>query len=232
MKIQISQLNASIRDIPLPDNMNRLPVSDKGFPVPHFVARETAPDWDFRVVNPATTFDCLRNKRCWLCGQALGSLFTFVVGPMCVVTRTSAEPPSHYSCGKYAAIACPFLANPNMRRNEKALPDGHLPPPGVAIMRNPGVTAVLLTRKYKTFDDGHGGTLIQMGQPTRVEWYAERGLATREQVLQSIDSGMPLLVEQCNMEATPKLKAEAHEELRQRLWATMEYVPPLTIPGS
>jgi hypothetical protein len=232
MKIQPSQLNASIRDIPLPDNMNRLPVSAKGFPVPHFVARQTAPDWDFRVVNPQTVFDCVKQKRCWLCGQSLGTLFAFVTGPMCVVTKTSSEPPSHYSCAKYAAVACPFLANPRMKRNEADMPEGHTPPPGIAVMRNPGVTAVLLTRKYTTFPAGDGGMLIQMGRPTRVEWYAERRAATRAEVLGSIESGLPALVEQCEQEL-PQNRNDAKRELARYLNEAMEFMPPAggAVPG-
>jgi hypothetical protein len=230
MRIQPSQLNASIRDIPLPDNMNRLPVSSKGYPVPHFVARETAPDWDFRVVNPVTVVDCIRNKRCWLCGQSLGSMFCFVVGPMCVITRTSSEPPSHYSCAKYAAIACPFLANPRMKRNEAALPDGHQPPPGIAIMRNPGVAAVVITRKYKPFEDGAGGLLIQMGQPVRVEWYAERVPASQRQVLDSIESGIGELYKQCDNEALPHLQREARQQLERQFSDALHHVPPANAP--
>lgn len=226
MKIQPSQLNASIRDIPLPDNMRELPVSGQGYPVPHFVARETAPEWDFRVVNPMTVYDCVKSKRCWLCGQTLGSAFAFVVGPMCVVTKTSSEPPSHYSCGKYAAIACPFLAKPRMKRNEADLPDGHTPPPGIAIMRNPGVSAVLITRSYRTFNDGKGGMLLEMGQPTRVEWYAQRRAATREEIIESIDSGIGALMEQCDREATVELRKAAADQLKIQIWEAMEFMPP------
>lgn len=225
MKIQPSELNESIRGIPLPDYMRELPVSKRGYPVPYFVARQTAPDWDFRVVNPETTVKCLRRHLCWLCGQQMGTKLAFVVGPMCVVTKTSAEPPSHLSCAEYAAIACPFLSNPRMRRNEENMPEGHTPPAGIAIMRNPGVTAVLVTRRMRPFDDGHRRILIRMGDPDDVKWYAQRRAATYNEVMDSIESGLVTLMDQCNNEATQKLQEEAHSELAQYLSEAMRWVP-------
>lgn len=233
MKIQPSDLNEDIRKIPLPENMRELPVSKKGYPVPFFVARSTAPDWDFRVVHPETAVRCYRDHLCWICGQKMGTKKAFVVGPMCVVTKTSAEPASHYSCAQYSAIACPFLARPNMRRNEKDLPEGHQPPAGVAIMRNPGVTAVLVTRTIKPFKDHDGGLLFQMGEPDAVEWYALRGRANRKQVMDSIESGLPLLQEQCNAELNQRSKELAHEALARQVSQTMRWLPDdASAPGS
>jgi hypothetical protein len=225
MKIQTSQLNESIRHIPLPDNLRERPVSKQGFPVPYFAGFVNG-EWDFRVVAPNRFPECVRYKRCWVCGLSMGSMFCFVAGPMCIVSKTSAEPPCHYSCAHYAAIACPFLANPRMKRNEKDLPEGHQPPAGTAIMRNPGVTAVLLTRKYNLFDDGSGGKLIRMGQPTRIEWYAHRRQATREEVMESIDSGMSLLVDACNNEDTPRDREDAHQLLAAQLKEALHFLPP------
>src|ERR1044072_4556793 len=119
-KIKREQLNEMIRWIDLPPNMQELPVSRQGYPVPFFAGKVNG-EWDFRVVNPETAVLCVKHSLCWVCGQAVGRLKAFVVGPMCVVSKTTAEPPCHPSCARYAAIACPFLANPRMRRNEADL---------------------------------------------------------------------------------------------------------------
>lgn len=224
MNIKRSDLNESIKSIPLPDTMVDLPISSKGFPVPFFASMVNG-EWDFRVVRPETTIRCIREKLCWVCGKSMGSKMAFVVGPMCVVTRTSAEPPSHHSCAVYAAIACPFLAMPRMKRNEVDLPEGHVPPSGIAIMRNPGVTAVLVTRKLKPFGDGHGGMLIEMGVPESVQWYARRGFATYTDVMDSIESGMSLLTDECNKEDGPAGQQEAYQELAHRLAETLRWIP-------
>src|SRR5262245_17927108 len=111
-------LNASIRDIPLPARMARLPISPAGYPVPWFVATIKG-EPDFRVIGPDKIARAVRADLCWLCGQTLGRFKAFVGGPMCAVNRTSAEPPSHRECAEYAVRACPFLTRPRMRRNEK-----------------------------------------------------------------------------------------------------------------
>jgi hypothetical protein len=217
MKIQRSQLNAAIRDIPLPDNMRERPVSRQGYPVPFFAAFVDG-EWDFRVVYPETQYRCMRQHLCWVCGQRLGQLKAFVAGPMCVITKTSAEPPSHYSCAKYAAIACPFLAAPRMRRNERDLPEGIMAPAGISIMRNPGVAAVLVTRTWRPFDDGEGRILIRMGDPERVEWYAERRLATRAEVEASIASGVHLLHEEAEKGGPEETKQLLEYIARAQQW--------------
>ena len=111
---------------------------------------------------------------------------------MCAVNRTSAEPPSHYDCAFYAAQACPFLTQPRMRRNEKDIPEDTREPAGIMLKRNPGVTLVWVTRHYKPFK-AEGGVLFRLGDPGRVEFYAEGRKATRSEIMASIDSGMPIL---------------------------------------
>lgn len=177
-------------------------------------------EWDFRVIRPELRRDCMKKHLCWLCGQRLGQLKAFVVGPMCVVTRTSAEPPCHYSCARYGALACPFLAAPRMKRNEKDLPDERKPPPGIAIMRNPGVAAVLITRNWKPFSDGNGGVLIQMGEPERVEWFAQRREATRAEVDESIRTGLPILEAEADAEGP-----DASEELIKYIASAQRWLP-------
>jgi len=232
MKIQSSDLNESIRKIPLPDTLRDRPVSRQGYPVPYFAGMVDG-EWDFRVVPSERYRDCIKSKVCWICGKSLGSKLVFVVGPMCVVTRTSSEPPSHYSCGQYAALACPFLAQPRMRRNEVDLPEHHKPPAGVAIMRNPGVTALLITHGYRIFKDGQGGQLIEMGEPRTVEWYARRRRATREEVTESITSGLVELRKQCDMETDNASQREAHAELSRRIHAVEAlWLPPVAVAAS
>lgn len=59
-----------------------------------------------------------------------------------------------------------------------------------AIMRNPGVTMLWTCRKYAV-EDG----LFMMGAPTGVVSYKEGRLATKEEVLESIRAGLPKLRE-------------------------------------
>ncbi len=123
---------------PLPLRITTLPVDERGFPVPRFVAWIDGKP-DFRVVDPRQRARAVRLNRCWICGEAFGAHKAFVVGPMCVVNRVSSEPPSHRECAVFAAQACPFLTLPRARRRDANLPaTGE--PPGVMLTRNPGVT--------------------------------------------------------------------------------------------
>lgn len=186
------QLNAAIKDIPIPFRMRALLINDKGFPIPWFVHIDHNGKADFRIIGRGKVVEAINKRKCWLCGQQLGTYQVFTIGPMCVVNRVSAEPPSHLSCAEYAVRACPFLNNPRMRRNEKDFPEDGKALGGLMIMRNPGVTALWVARDYKPFKVDNG-MLIRIGLPDRVLWYAQGREATRAEVDESIDSGLPIL---------------------------------------
>ncbi len=185
------RLNASIRDIPRPKRMRWQPISPAGYPVPWFVAWiDGVPD--FRVADQEKFMRALRRDLCWLCGQTLGRHKAFVIGPMCAVNKTTAEPPCHRECAEYALRACPFLTKPRMRRNEEDRPPEAIDPAGVMIKRNPGCVLLWMTRSYQV-ERAANGVLIKLGDPTELVPYAEGRIATRAELDASITSGLPIL---------------------------------------
>jgi hypothetical protein len=203
------KLNAATRKINVPPKMQHLPINEKGYVVPWFVAQIEPGKWDFRAIGPGKVRQAVKDDICWLCGRRLGVYKTFTIGPMCSVNRVSAEPPSHKTCARYAVQACPFLSQPKMVRNEKDMPEGHLMPPGEMIARNPGVTLLWTTL---TFQIERGG-LFRIGPPNDVEWWAHGRHATREEVCASIESGLPILAATC--EGDPACLAELDKAVMQ-----------------
>lgn len=184
---------------PVPFRMRALPVQ-RGYPVPWFVAdQEFDGGRDFRVGDFRKAIVAVKRRLCWVCGQPLMATLSFVIGPMCAITRTTAEPGCHAECAAFSAIACPFLNHTEKRRNAANLPDVGLPP-GIMIERQPGVACVWRTPTFRIFDDGKGGMLLKVGNPIEVRWYAGGRAATRAEVLESIDSGYPLLLEQAELD--------------------------------
>jgi hypothetical protein len=108
-----------------------------------------------------------------------------------------------------------------MRRNEKDLPesDGCA---GYGLRRNPGVVALWVTRSYKLFRPHIGGKgyLFTIGDPERIEYYAEGRTATREEITASMESGLPLL-----MEIAEQQGQEAIDELKRKYAQTIELIP-------
>ncbi len=206
----------------LPDRMKDLAVDERGYVVPWFVAWQDGKP-EFRAMDPVKFVRAIREKLCWVCGKRLGATVCFVAGPMCGINRTSSEPPSHVECAQWSARNCPFLNNPHMVRredeeiNNSVLRDNAA---GFAITRNPGVVMLWKTRSFEVFKVGKGGRLIQMGEPESVEWFACGRAATRAEVLQSIESGLP------NLEAMARQERggiEALGEYRKRFekWIPM-----------
>lgn len=207
----------------IPRRIRGLPMDpDRHVPVPWFASWVHGKP-DFRLVNPERVVQAVRRELCWICGQPMGRIRAFTIGPMCAVNRVSAEPPSHRDCAVYAATHCPFLVNPRSVRRTTGLPDervGRLKPPaGVMIRRNPGVSLVWVTKRYQV-ERQPDGLLFRLGDPEETLWFAQTRRATRGEVMASIESGYPLLLEMAEKESPVAVR-----ELEQMRGAAMRWVP-------
>lgn len=204
---------------PLPERMQTLPVDERGYVVPWFV------DWldgkpEFRAMNPKKWIEAVKYRKCWVCGETLGRYMTFVAGPMCGINRTSGEPPSHHECATWSARNCPFMKNPeHIRRVDETVHPNPENCPGFMLTRNPGVTMLWTTRDYSVFEDEKGLPLITFGKPERVEWYSRGKLATREEVLDSVETGLPALM------ALARTQDGAVKALLEMKEQFMQYLP-------
>src|SRR5678815_2221761 len=201
-----------------PASIAGLPTDRRGFPVPWFI------EWidgepDFRVADSRKLRLAVKQKRCWICGGKLGRMLAFVIGPMCGVNRISSEPPSHPQCAAFAAEACRFLSRPLAKRpptgalERKFGTAGEMP--GVPLLHNPGVTLVWWTLRYK-ISDANPGILFHIGPPERAQWFREGRQATRQEVLDGIEIGLPNLLDLAEAES-PAAVLEVHHSL-QRLF--------------
>jgi hypothetical protein len=205
----------------LPERMRALPIDDRGYPVPWFVAWHDGKP-EFRAMDGEKFVRAVREKLCWVCGGRLGTRVCFVAGPMCGINRTSSEPPSHLECARWSAVNCPFLSNPRMvRREDEEINNARFRDnaAGLAIARNPGVAMLWITRQFEVFDAGKGRPLIQMGEPESVEWFACGRQATREEVNYSIESGLP------NLEAMARLERGGVEVLNRMVSRFERWLP-------
>jgi len=211
----------------LPPRLAKLPKDHRGFPIPWFVATIPATgERDFRVADYAKRDKAVRHKLCWVCGEACGKYLAFPIGPMCAVTRTTPEPGCHLDCAEASVKICPFLTQPRMRRNYKDIEEtGAVAPPGEFLERNPGVTCIWVTTKYKMFstDRTNKNYLLQIGDPENMLWYCRGRPATRAEVDEAIKSGLPALQDMAWLEG-PEAIADLNKrvndllKLMDKLW--------------
>lgn len=206
----------------MPASIARLKRDGRGYPVPFFV-------WwcdgkpDFRIINPVAIERCIKDRLCWICGEKLGRFLTFVSGPMCGVNRISSEPASHLKCTHFAVKACPFMLLPKAKRRLAGLPE-NIQQPGpsdsIHLDRNPGVTMlwIVLQTSHIRVDWGKtGGALLHLPKPFTVEWWSQGRKATRDEVLESIDSGITELLKLCDSDEEMNLVFEKRKSLLKRI---------------
>lgn len=200
----------------LPDRMRDLPIAANGWIVPWFVARLESGEPEFRAADYSKWVRAVRQQLCWVCGRRLGKHLAFVIGPMCAINRTTAEPPCHRECARWSARNCPFLTRPHMRRREAGMPEEAVDAPGCGLSRNPGVAMVWVTYGYHLFEDQNRRPLIRMYDPVEVEFYTEGRPSTRAEVEESVRTGLPFLEDLAREEPKPEDQRAALEELAQR----------------
>lgn len=185
----------------MPPRIAKLRRDARGYPVPAFVAwvhgADGKPLPDFRAIKPGYVLRCIQERRCWICGQHLvEKRAAYVIGPMCMANRISAEPPSHEACARFAATECPFLNTPKRKRNPAGPLDleAEAAPlkPG-AHSRNPGCAVVwtVALDGMGTFYTDIG--LFKIGDPVRIEIYANGRKATIEESREALEAGLAIL---------------------------------------
>lgn len=178
---------------PPPARWNKLPIDRRGYPVPFFVDYVNG-EPDHRIMAAYKVPMAIKRRLCWLCGQKLDDVVASVIGPMCAITRTIGEPPSHPECARYGAIACPHLTRPLAQRRPVDVPGATFQEGG--LRRNPGAVCVWMSRGVRPFRAGRS-ILFDLGDelPVATEWYAQGRPALRSEVEASIDSGLHILEE-------------------------------------
>lgn len=212
------------RGLETPAAMAGRPVDPRGFPVPWFVTRTDADGApDFTVIDAARWDEAARRRVCWVSGQPFGRHKVFVIGPMCIINRISADPPVRLDVARWSARICPFLSRPGAQRDrrhrdlvdEQGVMQGER---GIALARNPGVCAVYSTPDVRQVPRER---LLRLGEPTLVEWYAEGREATPEEVWSAVRSGFPSLSKMAEEEGD-----EAMIELSRMMVAATRWMPP------
>ena len=188
----------------IPKRIVKLPKDRRGHFVPWFIAWVNG-EPDFRIIDAEKISEAVHARLCWICSEKLGRHLAFVLGPMCTINRISAEPPSHRECAEFALKHCPFLTNPDQKRNPRAKPEGATEPAGYMIPRNPGVSVLWITRSYSLVR-AQNGVLFEVGEPVELSWWAEGRKATRQEIMASIRSGFPILHQMAEQEGPKAVK--------------------------
>ena len=171
---------------PVPERMRRLPVDERGYPIPEFVSNVDGKR-DFRMVSLEHLARCIERDVCWICGESLDALKVFVVGPIPAIRGITNEPPCHAECAEFAARACPFLLLPKAQHRPVDNPKVRKMPG--ATKGNPGLCCLYTVRGY-AYHEKPRGIVFRTGRAVRVDWYTQGRRAERAEVQAALDQSL------------------------------------------
>lgn len=155
--------------IPMPLGVAALPIHlPSGYPVPAFVLVKEDGTVDFKVLDPARWADCVKRRRCAICGQKMRGLFAFVGGPLCAENHTYTDAPMHKECAEYAMRVCPFLAAPKYGYNKLRV-EGVRYKENVSTAR-PDKFALCVTSNYWAMEY-NGEVILRADMWVSVDWW-------------------------------------------------------------
>ncbi len=109
--------------------------------------------------------------------------------------------PEERECSEFSIVACPFLNQLEARRRETNLPVGVVDAAGAGLKRQPGAVCLWITKSFKVIPaPGGSEILFQIGEPVETRWFREGRTATRDEIMESINTGLPLLQEMAEAE--------------------------------
>lgn len=212
---------------PMPDRIKSLDVDPRGYPIPWFVTVRDGVA-DFRFMDPVKLRQAFVERRCWVCGGRMGVYNAFLIGPMCAVNRVSSEPPSHLDCAEFSVQACPFLSNPSAHRRTANTPADVGEPAGIAILHNPGVSLIWVTKEYVPIKV-HNGVLFRLGDPTDITFWKQSRKATFVEVMAALELGLPKLIDAANVQG-PKMRDALDGMIRRAVDLMTKFMGPDSIP--
>ncbi|WP_124296438.1 hypothetical protein [Acetobacter pasteurianus] len=125
--------------ITIPERMRHLPIMENGMPLPTF-ASEAKTILPLNQHTASARLSAMANRRCYICGDKLPDLVSFIGGPDEAMSKLYLSPPVHPECADFILQACPEISD--------ALAPG-----------NPGFFAVSTTANYE-YDAEKGVFLI------------------------------------------------------------------------
>jgi hypothetical protein len=107
-----------MKDIAIPERMQRLPRDKRGLPIPTIVFRDDDGNPHFTINDSRRREFVLKSDRCAICNHALFRGRWYVGGPASAFDPRGAylDPPMHHECARYALQVCPYLAAPHYGR--------------------------------------------------------------------------------------------------------------------
>lgn len=143
----------------------------RGYPVPYFVHWDQKPDGskvpDFHLADSQKWINCLRYKKCWVCGKPLDKTSFMITGLKGLKNRVGTDAFMHETCARESIRLCPHLFYQKTARRDPDTdllmlsPHHDMEKPLEVVLVKTGLWQVIFT----------GQTYVINYQPLAVQWF-------------------------------------------------------------
>lgn len=161
--------------IAMPERIARLPKDERGYPVQVTAGKGTDGKIDFRAINMNAWANCVKLRRCGICGEPLGANIAFVGGPISMDNRGFVDAGMHRDCARYACQVCPFIAAPRFAyaRTIPALEGHEMSVHESVSTKRPDYFGLGVTKFYDVRANGPEEIVLVAAPWKSLEWWKE-----------------------------------------------------------
>lgn len=169
-----------MRHFEIPKFLDHLPVNEKGYPIPYFVAIVDGKP-DFRLLDSVKQLACINGKKCGVCGKTIpNTQFYFVSGYFGYLNSISTDPGMHRECAEFSLVACPHMHFKKAERREEYDEGVDVSAPAGFVDTKPDKVYLIRATNYKAGRiPGSKNITIQYKAMNAEEWIYEGNILVR-----------------------------------------------------
>jgi hypothetical protein len=98
-----------VSDTPIPASLDARPKDRRGLPIPASAGETPEGEYVPTAVDAVKAWNLGKERRCGVCGEAMGYWVAFVGGSASATGRAYSTPPMHVECAEASISLCPHI---------------------------------------------------------------------------------------------------------------------------
>ena len=203
-----------------PKRVQKLP-EHQGLKIPYSVAIDEGGKPNYNLTDAEKYITCIRENKCFICGQTLGKHKAFMLPPLAVLRLQHNIPPSHRDCAIWSAETLPSTLNNKpmlLSANDQKQPEQKTGLIMIAVTTKAIYTATNNSPEW-SFTNKESEILIN-----EAHWYLDGKQVNYDEVQSHLNKALGVITAEIN-QSDSEVKKEAIETLHSRYRLLEGFMP-------